>query len=82
MHVVDLEEKLSADASGALRDEIVAALSADRMAIRRRIDSGLSPDDFRVAQAFYDACVAAERVTTDYWKRAHMGARPGEMPPI
>ena len=82
MHVVELEEKLTADSSGALRDELLAGLAADRAAVRKLIDAGLPPDAFRTAQGYHDACAAAERVVIDYWTRAHASVRRGEMPPI
>jgi len=71
MHVVELETKLAADEFGALRDELCAALSQERAAIKKTIDAGLPPEPYRTAQAYHDACIAAERVVTSYWRQEH-----------
>jgi hypothetical protein len=71
MHVVELEAKLSADESGALRDRLCADLLEKRTAVRRRIDAGLTPEEFRLAQELHDALAAAERVVQGYWRETH-----------
>jgi len=75
MHVLDLEAKLAADASGASRDELCRSLADDRAEARRVIDGGLPPEDFRIVQEYFDACAAAERVVTGYWRQTHWNNR-------
>lgn len=77
MHVVELEAKLAADASGAFREELCKLLADERAAIRRVIDGGLPPDEFQVVQAYHDACAAAERVVTGCWRQSHSVNRLG-----
>jgi hypothetical protein len=75
MHVLDLEAKLAGDASGALREELCRALADERIGIRRLIDGGLAPDDYQTAQAYHDACAAAERVVVGCWRQAQTAHR-------
>jgi len=75
MHVVDLEAKLAEDASGAFREDICKALADERAGLRQIIDSGLPPEEFRIIQAYHDACAAAERVVTGCWRQTHSANR-------
>ena len=47
--VVDMEQKLAADSSGAYRDELVAGLATERSSIRRQMDAGLPPAEYEQA---------------------------------
>jgi hypothetical protein len=75
MHVVDLERRLAADDTGAARDELVDALTAETVDVNRRLAVGMEPDDFRAAQAWLAGCAAATRVVRGFWQGAH-SARP------
>ena len=47
MHVVELEAKLAADVSGSLREKICMSLADERAGLRRIIDGGLPPEEFK-----------------------------------
>ena len=69
--VVDMEQKLAADSSGAYRDELVAGLATERSSIRRQMDAGLPPAEYEQATKLLAGVDAATKVIETLWKTAH-----------
>lgn len=65
--MVDMEQRLAEDASGAYRDELLNTLAQERQALKRQVDGGLAPDDFAKANAVQAALEAAEKVVSRAW---------------
>jgi hypothetical protein len=69
--MLDMEQKLAGDASGAYRDKVLASLADDRAAIRRAVDAGLPPADFEQANKVLQGIDAATKAVQTLWKTAH-----------
>jgi hypothetical protein len=66
--MVDLEARLRNDASGAVRDEVCRLFETQLAELKRRMDAGLSPDEFAPASAVRTAIEAALNVTRLAWQ--------------
>ncbi len=69
--MVDMEQKLAADASGAYRDELLQSLAGERSALRRTMDAGLPPEEYEQASRLMAGVDAATRVVETLWKTVH-----------
>lgn len=68
VEMVDLEGRLRNDASGAVRDEVCGVLETNLADVKRRMDAGLSPDEFAPASAVRTALETALSVTRLAWQ--------------
>ena len=69
--MLDLEERLIADAGGTYRDSLVNSLAGDRAAVRRAMDAGLAPAEFDAAGKLLAGIDTATRAVQVLWKTAH-----------
>lgn len=69
--LIELQERLAADASGAERMKIEAALAALRQAARQRMDAGVAPADYRRLEAIDGAAEASQSVIAAAWTQYH-----------
>lgn len=61
-HLLAIEERLAEDRDGAYRREVTDRLAAARADLRRTIDQGVPPDEFRRLQRVLEAFDAAQAV--------------------
>ncbi len=66
-----LEKGLRADVTGSERDAILKRIDTYAADIKRRMDSGASPDEFARLSGLHEALAAATRVVDRVWQRAH-----------
>ena len=67
----EIQEKLRRDSDGSARRDIEAALDDLRHSIKRRLDAGVAPDEFRKLSAVSDAAAAASEVVAYTWGAYH-----------
>ena len=60
--MTELEERLAATGGAALRDELVAALAAMELRLRRQMAASLPREDFALAAALAAAAQASQEV--------------------
>ncbi len=58
---------LANDPDGAILREIKDVLEKERTTIRRRMDDGLPPDLFEVANNLQQACQQAQDIVDQFW---------------
>jgi len=71
MRLLDIENRLAEDSSGNYRDEVCDQLRTDAREVKRRIDSGLTPDEFQDAGRYLAALEAAISVVEQAWRFEH-----------
>lgn len=71
IRLLDLEDRLAEDSSGAYRGQLIEALRLDLSEVKRRIDAGLSPQEFESADAYRGAIESAIEVVDKVWKLDH-----------
>ncbi len=69
----DLEQRLSADETGAARDDAQRRLEQEAAALKRKMDSGASPTEFADLQKQYEGVQAAAEMIAFLWKHHHGG---------
>jgi hypothetical protein len=67
----DIQARLSADTDGSARRAIEAELAELQRGLRRRIDAGVKPDEFRRLTALADAAQAASEIVVRTWSNFH-----------
>ncbi len=70
-HVVDMERRLRADRTGAVRDEILKSLRDNKAQLKSQLSSGLSREDFDAISKLERAVDQAEIVIESYWLANH-----------
>ena len=73
--LLEMEDKLVADADGSYRDEICSRLNDCAAEVRQRLDAGLATDEFAQASKLNDAFTAAEETVVERWQ-AHACSAP------
>lgn len=71
MHLLEIEERLAADASGAERDALLARLDELRAAAKRSLDRGQPPSEAKRWTALLAALDAAGLVVRRVWTHLH-----------
>lgn len=74
-HLLEIEERLAADASGAERDALLGRLEALRVETKRGLDRGLPPEEARRSVALLAALDAAGLVVRGVWAYLHHAGR-------
>jgi len=69
--LLSMEEKLADDGNGAYRDDLKAKLFECLGNVKRRLDSGLSPDEFSSNSRFKEAVEAGMAVIDKVWAGLH-----------
>lgn len=72
--LLDIQTRLRADGDGAERRRVRDALDELRRQLKRRMDAGVAPAEFRAIEALSDAAGAAGDVVDAAWRRYHPGA--------
>ncbi|WP_341367275.1 EscE/YscE/SsaE family type III secretion system needle protein co-chaperone [Yoonia sp. BS5-3] len=62
--MTDLEERLASNEGAEVKTEILGKLAMTGEDIAQKINSGLHPDEFKKAQAVYQALAAAHEIVT------------------
>ncbi len=73
MNLVEMEDRLAADAAGTYRDEIVEQFDHQIQELKRQIDAGLAPAEFDAAQKLQAALTAGVAVVKRVWQGVHGG---------
>jgi Type III secretion system, cytoplasmic E component of needle len=68
---LELQARLAADDAGEERRRIEAALAALRSDIRRGMDQGVAPAEYRTLEVVDGAAEAAQSVVALAWRRYH-----------
>lgn len=68
----DLQEQLRADASGTARDNLLKAFDERAREIKRAMDVGVTPEEFRKLGTMHDGLAAAAEVVAMTWGRYHL----------
>ena len=71
MRLLDIENRLADDADGAYRNQVCDQLRSDAREVKRRIDTGLAPDEFQDAGRYLAALEAAISVVEQAWRFEH-----------
>ena len=66
MQIVDLEGRLAADKSGALRDELCRSLEEELAGVKRQVAAGLPPPEFAASDKWQQAVPEAVAVAPPY----------------
>ena len=66
----DLLRKIVTDEDDAVRDTALARIGDKAAAIKRRLDAGLSPEEYQVLSKTYDALEISGQVVRQAWKLA------------
>ncbi|NIZ03791.1 EscE/YscE/SsaE family type III secretion system needle protein co-chaperone [Thalassospira lucentensis] len=61
-HVLDIEEKLSGDDRAANADSYCARLEAAAQQVKRDLDKGVAPDQYRILSRLLESYEAAQKV--------------------
>ena len=69
--LLEIEDRLAADAAGVERDAVLARLGAARAAAKRNLDVGVSPDQAARWKSLLAALDAAELVVRKVWGHLH-----------
>lgn len=69
--LVEMDNKLAADADGSYRSRICDQLHQHLAAIRQQLQAGLMPEDFARADKMKEAIAAAEAIVQTAWSRIH-----------
>lgn len=67
----DIQAKLAADADGSARRALEAELTTLQQSLKRKLDAGAPPDEFRKLNALMDATAAAAEVVANTWNLYH-----------
>ena len=73
--LLELEERLSADPEGKIRDELVKELEEARLQASATMRHGRAPEEYRRLAALVDAYTAAQAVVPVVWKRFNSGKK-------
>jgi hypothetical protein len=73
INLVEMEERLAADKSGAYRDQIVDRFNGQLVELKRQVDAGLAPAEFDSAQKLNAALNAGVAVVNKVWQGLHGG---------
>ncbi|MEJ0017910.1 MAG: EscE/YscE/SsaE family type III secretion system needle protein co-chaperone [Acetobacteraceae bacterium] len=68
----DIQDRLAADKDGSARRSLEAELATLRQTLKRRLDAGAPPDEFRKLTTLLDAATAAGEVVANTWKMYHI----------
>lgn len=71
MHLLEIEERLATDATGAERDALLARLEGLRAAAKRSLDKGQPPGEAKRWTALLAALDAAGLVVRRVWTHLH-----------
>jgi hypothetical protein len=71
--VLELQARLAADAGGEERRQLEVSLATLRAEIRRRMNVGVAPAEYKQLEAVDGAAEAAEGVVALAWRRYHGG---------
>ena len=69
--IFDLETQLADDADGTLLREIKDSLTTEFSEVRRHIDAGVTPEEFKSFNEYSAALQAANNVLEKVWKNEH-----------
>jgi type III secretion system YseE family protein len=69
--LLEIEDRLAADATGAERDAVLARLQAARAAAKRNLDRGLPPPQAMRWKSLLAALDAGEAVVRRVWAHLH-----------
>lgn len=69
--MLDMEEKLEKDIDGAYKKDLTDHLSEFSLHIKRALDKGLAPDQFKAADKLKSAADAASAVVEKVWSSTH-----------
>lgn len=64
--LLEMEARLRDDVTGTFRADLLARLVEQRTAVRRRLDAGVAPEDFRRLSLVLDAFDAAHGIVENY----------------
>ena len=67
----DIQRKLRTDGDGSARRQIEAELGSLQQSVKRRLDAGVAPDEFKKLTALGDAAAAAAEVVATTWAAYH-----------
>lgn len=67
----DLDGALAKDTSGAVLKEVREALQNNQNELRRKMDRGLTTEEFKQADALRKACEAASSIVEESWRGFH-----------
>lgn len=69
--MLELEEQLQTDASGQLRDRLLAELQDQAQQIKRQLDRGVPPQEFQTLSRLQAALEAASLTVKVVWLNFH-----------
>jgi len=70
-HVVEMEQRLSQDQTGRVRDDILNQLTQHALVITQSIQQGLNPQDFEALKQLQEAIQQAMITVESYWLAKH-----------
>jgi len=70
-HVVEMEQRLSQDQTGRVRDDILNQLKQYALTINQSIQQGLNPQDFEALQQLQQSIQQAIITVESYWLAKH-----------
>ena len=68
----DVQDRLASDTDGSERRSLENELGTLQQTLKREIDAGVPPDEFRKLNALMDAAAAATEVIANTWNMYHM----------
>jgi hypothetical protein len=68
----DVQDRLASDIDGSERRSLENELGTLQQTLKREIDAGVPPDEFRKLNALMDAAAAATEVIANTWNMYHM----------
>lgn len=74
IRMVELEQRLADDTSGACRDQLCESLHSEAARLKRGMDAGLPPEEFEKARQVAAALNQAAAVVERYWRLEHGNA--------
>lgn len=74
LRLLDLEERLAADAAGWERDSLLARLRQARLQAKQDLDRGVPPAEYKRLMALVEACDSAIALVPQLWRRIRLVA--------
>lgn len=69
--ILDIEEQLSADSDGTLRDELLAMLDKELATVDKKLKKGVAPSEHQDISALRDGYQATRDVLELFWQSHH-----------